>query len=77
MCGVDGGLFVVFSGVLARRPGHSNTSSSVANAAVEASVRGLANDLGFARQIRINCASPGMTDRDTYAAMDEEKKLRY
>ena len=74
---VDGGSFVVFSGVLAQRPGHGNTSLSIANAAVEASVRGLANDLGFARHIRINCVSPGMTDTDTYASMDEEKKLRY
>lgn len=74
---VDGGSFVVFSGILAQRPGHGNTSLSIANAAVEASVKGLANDLGFARGIRINCVSPGMTDTDTYAKMDAEKKERY
>ena len=70
---VDGGPFVLFSGILAQRPGHGNTCLSIANAAVEASVKGLANDLGFARKIRINCVSPGMTDTDTYAKMDKEK----
>eukprot|EP00121_Abeoforma_whisleri_P007559 Awhi_evm1s6907 len=66
---VDGGSFVL--------PGHGNTSLSVANAAVEASVKGLANDLGFARKIRINCVSPGMTDTDAYDKMGEEKKASY
>lgn len=74
---VDGGSFVLFSGVLAQRPGHGNASLSIANAAVEASVKGLANDLGFSRRIRVNCVSPGMTNTDTYAAMDTAKKEKY
>jgi NAD(P)-dependent dehydrogenase (short-subunit alcohol dehydrogenase family) len=74
---VDGGSFVLFSGILAQRPGRGNTSLSIANAAVEASVRGLANDLGHARGIRINCVSPGMTDTDTYAKMDAAKRDAY
>jgi len=74
---VDGGSFVLFSGVLAHRPGHGNMSLSVANAAVEAAVRALSNDLGFARGIRINCVSPGMTNTDAYTKMPEEKRVAY
>ena len=66
--------FVLFSGVLAHRPGHGNMSLSVANAAVEAAVRALSNDFGFARGIRINCVSRGMTNTDAYGKMPEEKR---
>lgn len=71
---VDGGSFVLFSGILSQRPGHGNMSLSVANAAVEASIKGLANDLGKARGIRINCVSPGMTRTDVYLAIPEDKR---
>eukprot|EP00757_Euglenozoa_sp_SAG-D1_P021131 gene21131-140_t len=74
----DGGSFVLFSGTLGQRPGHGNTALSVANAAVEASVKGLANDLGFSRRIRINCVCPGMTpDTAAYENMDPVKVEEY
>lgn len=58
----DGGSIVLTSGALSRRPGVGSTSLATANAALEAIVKGLANDLG--PRLRINCVSPGLTDTD-------------
>jgi len=74
---VDGGSFVIFSGILAQRPGHGNTALGAANAALEGAVKGLANDLGFARKIRINCISPAFTDTPAYSRMDPQAKEAY
>lgn len=68
----DGGSIVLTSGALSRRPGKGSTALAVANAALEAAVKGLANDLG--PRLRVNCVSPGLTNTEMWAAMPAEKR---
>lgn len=68
----DGGSIVLTSGALSRRPGAGSTSLATANAALEAIVKGLANDLG--PRLRVNCVSPGLTDTGMWAGMPADKK---
>lgn len=68
----DGGSIVFTSGALSRRPGKGNTALAVANAALEAAVKGLANDFG--PRLRVNCVSPGLTNTEMWAAMPAEKR---
>ncbi len=68
----DGGSIVLTSGALSRRPGVGSTSLATANAALEAIVKGLANDLG--PRLRVNCVSPGLTDTEMWAGLPAEKK---
>jgi NAD(P)-dependent dehydrogenase (short-subunit alcohol dehydrogenase family) len=68
----DGGSIVLTSGALSRRPGQGSTALAAANAALEAIVKGLALDLG--PRLRVNCASPGLTNTEMWAGMPEEKR---
>jgi NAD(P)-dependent dehydrogenase (short-subunit alcohol dehydrogenase family) len=64
----DGGSIVLTSGALAKRPGKGSTALAAANAALDAIVKGLANDFG--PRVRINCVSPGLTNTEMWAGMD-------
>lgn len=68
----DGGSIVLTSGTLARRPGKGSSALGAANAALEAIVKGLANDLG--PRLRVNVVSPGLTDTEMWAGLPEEKR---
>ena len=68
----DGGSIVVTTGALAKRPGKGSTALSVANAAIDAAVKGLANDLG--PRLRINSLSPGLVDTEIWDGMPPETK---
>ena len=68
----DGGSIVVTSGALSRRPGKGSTALAAANAALEAIVKGLANDLG--PRLRVNCVSPGLTNTEMWANMPAERR---
>lgn len=66
-CVKDNGSITLVSGVLARRLGSGNDALCVANAAIETSVKCLANDLGFGKRIvRVNCLCPGLTKTPVY-----------
>lgn len=68
----DGGSIVVTSGALSRRPGKGSAALGAANAALEAIVKGLANDLG--PRLRVNCVSPGLTNTEMWAGMPTEQR---
>ena len=68
----DGGALVLCSGALAKRPGKGSTALAAANAALDAIVKGLANDLG--PRLRVACVSPGLTDTEMWDGMPAEKK---
>lgn len=59
-----GGSVVLVSGALSRRPGNGSSALGAANAALDAIVRGLANDFG--PRIRINTVSPGLVDTEMW-----------
>ena len=63
----DGGALVLCSGALAKRPGKGSTALAAANAALDAVVKGLANDLG--PRLRVACVSPGLTDTEMWDAL--------
>lgn len=71
------GAFVLTSGILAMRPGGGNTGLAMMNAAIECAVKGLANDLGKHRRIRINAVSPGLTMTPFFDAMGAERRDAY
>jgi NAD(P)-dependent dehydrogenase (short-subunit alcohol dehydrogenase family) len=58
----DGGSITLFTGALAKRPGKGSTALATANAALDAVVKGLANDLG--PRVRVNSISPGLVDTE-------------
>lgn len=60
----DGGSIVLFSGALAKRLGRGSTALATANAALDAAVRGLANDLG--PRLRVCSLSPGLVDTEMW-----------
>lgn len=68
----DGGSITLVSGALSKRPGKGSTALAVANAALEAAVKGLANDLG--PRLRVNCVSPGLVDTEIWDGMPPERK---
>lgn len=68
----DGGSIVLTSGALSRRPGKGSTALACANAALEAIIKGLANDFG--PRLRVNCVSPGLTNTEMWAGMPAEKR---
>ena len=68
----DGGSVVLTSGALSRRPGKGSSALSTANAALEAIVKGLANDFG--PRVRVNCVSPGLTNTEMWASMPEAQR---
>ena len=68
----DGGALVLCSGALAKRPGKGSTALATANAALDAAVKGLANDLG--PRLRVACVSPGLTDTEMWDGMPPEKR---
>ena len=63
----DGGAIVLTSGALAKRPGKGGTALATANAALDAVVKGLANDLG--PRLRVNTLSPGLVDTEMFDGM--------
>ena len=68
------GSITMTSGVLSRRTGRGNDALAISNAAIEISVRCLANDYGFdGKQVRVNCLSPGMTLTGVYGDSDWAK----
>ena len=68
------GSITMTSGVLSRRTGRGNDALAISNAAIEVSVRCLANDYGFdGKQVRVNCLSPGMTLTGVYGDSDWAK----
>jgi NAD(P)-dependent dehydrogenase (short-subunit alcohol dehydrogenase family) len=67
----DGGSVVVTSGALARRPGKGSTALAACNAALEAVIKGLANDWG--PRVRVNCISPGLTRTEMWSSMPPEQ----
>ena len=68
----DGGSIVLCSGALSRRPGAGSAALAAANAACEAIVKALANDLG--PRLRVNCVSPGLTNTEMWAQMPAERR---
>ena len=68
----DGGSVVLTSGALSRRPGKGSSALGSCNAALEAIVKGLANDLG--PRVRVNCVSPGLTNTEMWAGLPAEKR---
>lgn len=67
----EGGSIVLFSGILAQRPGTSSLLGAV-NAAVECLAKGLARELA---PIRVNVVSPGMTSgTDAYSSMPDDAR---
>jgi NAD(P)-dependent dehydrogenase (short-subunit alcohol dehydrogenase family) len=68
----DGGSIVLCSGALSRRPGAGSAALAAANAACEAIVKALANDLG--PRLRVNCVSPGLTNTEMWAGMPIERR---
>ena len=60
------------SGALAKRPGKGSTALAAANAALDAIVKGLANDLG--PRLRVSCVSPGLTDTEMWDSMPAEQR---
>lgn len=69
----DNGSIVLTSGALARRPEKGSSALGAANAALEAIVKGLANDFG--PRVRVNCVSPGLTDTEMWDKMPPERKV--
>lgn len=63
---------MLVSGALAKRPGKGSTALATANAALEAAVVGLANDLG--PRLRINCVSPGLVDTEIWDGLPPAAK---
>ena len=60
------GSITMTSGILSRRTGRGNDALAISNAAIEISVRCLANDYGFdGKKVRVNCLSPGITNPQT------------
>ena len=68
----DGGSITFVSGALAKRPGKGSTALAVSNAALDAIVKGLANDLG--PRLRVNTVSPGLVDTEIWDGMPKEAK---
>ena len=65
------GSITMCSGILSRRTGRGNDALAVSNAAIETTVRCLANDYGFdGKHVRVNCLSPGMTLTGVYGTSD-------
>jgi len=63
----ENGSITMTSGILSRRTGRGNDALAVSNAAIETTVRCLANDYGFdGKHVRVNCLSPGMTLTGVY-----------
>jgi NAD(P)-dependent dehydrogenase (short-subunit alcohol dehydrogenase family) len=74
----DHGSITMVSGILSRRTGRGNDALAVSNAAIETTVRCLANDFGFdGRQVRVNCLSPGMTLTPVYGDSDWVKDYQH
>jgi len=68
----DGGAIVLVSGALAKRPGKGSTALATANAAIDAVVRGLANDLG--PRLRVSSLSPGLVDTEMWDRLPADKR---
>lgn len=68
----ENGSIVLTSGALSRRPGKGSAALATANAALEAMVKGLANDFG--PNVRVNCVSPGLTNTEMWANMPVERR---
>ena len=68
----EGGSITLFSGILSRRPGQSDSILAPTNAAVESLGKALARELA---PIRVNTISPGLTaGTDAYKMMPEEMR---
>lgn len=73
----DHGSITMCSGVLSRRTGRGNDALAVSNAAIETTVRCLANDFGYdGRLVRVNCLSPGMTMTGAYGESEWAKQYQ-
>ncbi len=68
----SGGSITLFSGGLSVRPGTNSSLLAMANAALEALTKSLANELG--PDLRVNCISPGLTRTDAFAKMPADKQ---
>lgn len=64
-----GGSITLTSGFLARRTVPGTFVKTAMNAAIEASAKVMAKELA---PIRVNVISPGLTDTDAYASMDDK-----
>jgi len=62
------GSITLTSGLLSRRAGAGSLVKTAMNAAIEASAKQLAKELA---PVRVNVVSPGLTDTEAYAGMDE------
>ena len=68
----EGGSITLFSGILSRRPGQSDSILSPTNAAVESLGKALARELA---PIRVNTVSPGLVaGTDAYKMMPEDMR---
>ena len=68
----EGGVIVVTTGVLGRRPGLNCTPLALANGALEALVRNLALELG--PRLRVNAFSPGFVATERFDHMDPARR---
>ncbi len=66
-----GGSITLTSGFLARRTTPGTFTKTAMNAALEATVKLLANELA---PLRVNAISPGLTDTEAYAALPADKR---
>lgn len=66
-----GGSITLTSGFLARRTVPGTFVKTAMNAAIEASAKLLAKEIA---PIRVNVISPGLTDTDAYAGMDDKAR---
>ncbi|WP_341677327.1 SDR family oxidoreductase [Niveibacterium sp. SC-1] len=65
------GSITLTSGLLSRRAGAGSLIKTAMNAAIEASAKQLAKELA---PVRVNVVSPGLTDTEAYAGMDESAR---